>query len=39
MLMTLDIRQLARGAAMSSDYDVPEDRKNKATEEVDIRRL
>ena len=37
--MTLDIRQLARGAAMSSDYDVPEDMKNKATEEVDIRRL
>ena len=37
--MTLDIRQLVRGAAMSSDYDTPEDRTNKDAEEVDIRRL
>ena len=37
--MTLDIRQLARGAAMSSDYDMPEDRTNKTTGEVDIKRL
>ena len=39
MLVTLDIRQLARGKGMSADYDMPEDGKNEELREVDIRRL
>ena len=37
--MTLEIRQLARGAVLSSDYDMPEDRTKEDAKEVDIRRL